>query len=118
MFKSERQSDETERDLTEQDLPNSQEKREKRGYLRESSEKGKKDRGQADLPRQQYRERLQKEHKLGTGKDRMSQRMRSNQKIRTYFQSQYEAEVEHFSQKLEEASLNGLAWRGVCSQNS
>lgn len=51
MFKSERQSDETERDLTEQDLPNSQEKREKRGYLRESSEKGKKDRGQADLPR-------------------------------------------------------------------
>jgi hypothetical protein len=35
MFKSERQSDETERDLTEQDLPNSQEKREKRGYLRE-----------------------------------------------------------------------------------
>jgi hypothetical protein len=31
-----RQSDESEKDLTEEDLPNSPEKRRKRGYLRES----------------------------------------------------------------------------------
>ena len=48
----------------------------------------KKERGEeAVLLGQLYRDRLQRENKLDTGEDRMSQRMRRSQKIRTYCQS-------------------------------
>jgi hypothetical protein len=36
------------------------------------------------LPGQFYRDRLQRENKLGTSEDRMNQRMRRSQKVRTY----------------------------------
>ena len=39
------------------------------------------------LLRQLYRDKLQKENKLDAGEDRMSQRMRRSQKIRTAYQS-------------------------------
>jgi hypothetical protein len=42
---------------------------------------------EAVLQGELYRGRLQRGNKLDTGEDRMSQRMRRSQKIRTYSQS-------------------------------
>lgn len=57
-------------------MPNSHEKR---GYLRESSREGE---GEAVLLVQLYRDKLERDGKLG--ENRMSQRRRRRQKIRTY----------------------------------
>ena len=65
-------------------MPNSKEKRGKRSYLREQCREEEKE---AVLQGEFYRDRLQRENKLDTGEDRMSQRMRRSQKIRTDCQS-------------------------------
>jgi hypothetical protein len=52
----------------------------KRSYYRRKKEEGERE---AVLLGQLYRDKLQRENKLGTGEDRRSQRMRRSQKIRT-----------------------------------
>ena len=42
---------------------------------------------QRERRRRSFTDRVQRENKLDTGEDRMRQRMRRNQKIRTYCQS-------------------------------
>ena len=61
-------------------MPNSQEKREKRELL-----KGvvRRERKEVVLPGQLYRDRLQRQNKLDTGEDRMSQTRRRSRKVRT-----------------------------------
>jgi hypothetical protein len=70
--------------LTKQDLPNSHE-RGKRGNIKGSSAEGGK-KGLVLLG-QLYIDKSQRENNLDTSEDRMSQRMRKIQRIRTYCQS-------------------------------
>jgi hypothetical protein len=76
-----RQTDESEKNLTEKDMPKSHKKR-KRSYLRGSTKKRR---------RQFYwdncRDRFQKKNKLDRDEDRTSQKMRMSRKIKTYCQS-------------------------------
>ena len=76
------------KDLTEQDMPNSHKKREEKEATLGAVERERK--GEFLLG-QLYRDVLQRENKLDTGENRLSQKMRRSQKIRTYCQSQYEA---------------------------
>ena len=63
----------------------SKESQHKKERLRDRETERQRDR--AALLGQLYRDRLQRENKLDTGEDRMSQRMRRSQKIRTDCQS-------------------------------
>ena len=65
-------------------MPNFHKNREER----EATERGNHtEKGKAALLGQLYRDRLQRKNKLDTGDDRMYQRRRRSQKIRTYCQS-------------------------------
>jgi hypothetical protein len=57
----------------------------KGGYLRESITEGG-GRERVVLSGEIYRDRLQRQNKVDTRKDRASQRMRRSQNIRTYYQ--------------------------------
>ena len=61
-------------------MPNSHKKKEEREPTEKGAEEGK-EKGGAVL--QLYRDRLQREKRLDPGDDRMSQRRRRSQKIRT-----------------------------------
>jgi hypothetical protein len=72
------QSDESEKDLTEQDLPNSHEERGERDTTYKKAvqrEKEKRKEG-GSFPGQLYRDRLYRQNKLDTVEDRTSQRQR------------------------------------------
>jgi hypothetical protein len=114
---SDRQSDESEKDLAEQVMPNSHEKREER-------DRGRAERGGSFIGRvsqtsaeerrssfrELYRDRLQRENKVDTGEDRRSQGTRRSQKIRS--DCQIKCEVKQSSSG-EAERLNQSVWRGV-----
>lgn len=103
---SSRQRDKSEKDLTEYNKPNSLKRR--KGKLLDRQY-----RKEAFLLGQLYKNRLQRENKLDTDKDRMSWRVSRSQESSTDQQSSYKIKQSNSREAEREAKLNQSVWRGV-----